>query len=57
MLMCLVCVELHPKLQKDFLQMGHDDLMNMKKRCVESFAPYDISNTAKSYLDFYKKFI
>jgi glycosyltransferase involved in cell wall biosynthesis len=49
--------ESYYKAIKDFLQMGHDDLMNMKKRCVESFAPYDISNTAKSYLDFYKKFV
>lgn len=48
--------ESYYKTIKRFLQMNPEDIANMKRKCIESFVPYDISNTAKSYVEFYKKF-
>ncbi len=40
---------------RDFLSMSSDRISEMKRCCIESFAPYDISFTAKAYLNIFNK--
>ncbi|MCQ2190370.1 MAG: glycosyltransferase family 4 protein [Paludibacteraceae bacterium] len=47
-------VESYSKAIKRFLMMTNEEVSTLKSKCVDSFAPFDISNTAKSYVDYYK---
>lgn len=42
---------------KRFLQLSPDKLKEMKKNARESFAPYDIRETAKQYLSYYREIV
>ncbi len=42
---------------KQFLALPSEQIAFIKKRCFESFAPYDVSNMVNSYLMYYKKII
>ncbi len=40
---------------QSFLRMTNEDISAMKSRCLKSFAPFDITVTAQSYLNLYKR--
>lgn len=47
-------VEGYYSAMKRFLQLSPDRLNEMKNKAIESFAPYDIRETAKQYLSYYR---
>lgn len=42
---------------KRFLQLPKDKIKEMKNNAIESFAPYDIRETAKQYLSYYREMV
>lgn len=39
---------------KSFLDLSHEELLRLKDACKKTFDQYEITNTAKSYIDTYK---
>lgn len=42
---------------KTFLLYNNDKIQSMKQEAIKTFIPYDIKNTSKSYIDFYKELL
>jgi glycosyltransferase involved in cell wall biosynthesis len=42
------------KAVKRFLLMSYEEISKMRANCISSFMPYDIFNTTKSYVEYYK---